>query len=239
MNKPISYQKGTIISTKEYSSRVKGITIKPEYDIDWEPGQFIITKTQIDNQDIIADYTINFPNPLELTDDVSPFEIIVDNHPLSKIGKLFHSLNKGDNIVFKGARGRFTFNDQGKDIVFIFRNIGIAAAYPILSKLNKINFSHKISIFNFLTDDFPEILHKEISQFKNIDVQYKLVNTKFTDNDNISIGKLSKQQMMTLFQPHINSTFYLSGASIFNKSLRQKLINIGVDKQSIFREMFG
>ena len=34
MNKPISYQKGTIISTKEYSSRVKGITIKPEYDID-------------------------------------------------------------------------------------------------------------------------------------------------------------------------------------------------------------
>ena len=92
---------------------------------------------------------------------------------------------------------------------------------------------------SFLTDDFPEILHKEISQFKNIDVQYKLVNTKFTDNDNISIGKLSKQQMMTLFQPYINSTFYLSGASIFNKSLRQKLINIGVDKQSIFREMFG
>ena len=82
MNKPISYQKGTIISTKEYSSRVKGITIKPEYDIDWEPGQFIITKTQIDNQDIIADYTINSPNPLELTDNVSPFEIIVDNHPL-------------------------------------------------------------------------------------------------------------------------------------------------------------
>ena len=123
--------------------------------------------------------------------------------------------------------------------MFIFRNIGIAAAYPILSKLNKFNFSHKISIFNFLTDDFPEILHKEISQFKNIDVQYKLVNTRFTDNDNISIGKLSKQQMMTLFQPYINSTFYLSGASIFNKSLRQKLINIGVDKQSIFREMFG
>ncbi|MGB1898820.1 MAG: hypothetical protein ACPHNX_00890, partial [Candidatus Kariarchaeum pelagius] len=100
MNKPISYQKGTIISTKRYSRRVKGIELKPEYDIDWKPGQFIITKTQIDNQDIIADYTINYSNPLEQTQNQSSFEIIVDNHPLSKIGKLFHSLNEGDNIIF-------------------------------------------------------------------------------------------------------------------------------------------
>lgn len=239
MNKPISYQKGTIISTKEYSSRVKGITIKPEYDIDWEPGQFIITKTQIDNQDIIADYTINYSNPLEQTQNQSSFEIIVDNHPLSKIGKLFHSLNEGDNIIFKGARGRFTFKDQGNNIVFIFRNIGIAAAYPILSKLNQINYNRKISIFNFVTNDFPEILQKEISQLKNIDTEYVLIDENSIENSILSTGKISKKHMMEYFNDHLNSTFYLSGASIFNKSLRQKLINIGVDKQGIFREMFG
>ena len=239
MNKPISYQKGTIISTKQYSRRVKGIELKPEYDIDWEPGQFIITKTQIDNQDIIADYTINYSNPLEQTQNQSSFEIIVDNHPLSKIGKLFHSLNEGDNIIFKGARGRFTFKDQGNNIVFIFRNIGIAAAYPILSKLNQINYNRKISIFNFVTNDFPEILQKEISQLKNIDTEYVLIDENSIENSILSTGKISKKHMMEYFNDHLNSTFYLSGASIFNKSLRQRLINIGVDKQGIFREMFG
>ena len=239
MNKPISYQKGTIISPKRYSRRVKGIELKPEYDIDWEPGQFIITKTQIDNQDIIADYTINYSNPLEQTQNQSSFEIIVDNHPLSKIGKLFHSLNEGDNIIFKGARGRFTFKDQGNNIVFIFRNIGIAAAYPILSKLNQINYNRKISIFNFVTNDFPEILQKEISQLKNIDTEYVLIDENSIENSILSTGKISKKHMMEYFNDHLNSTFYLSGASIFNKSLRQKLINIGVDKQGIFREMFG
>lgn len=239
MNKPISYQKGTIISTKRYSRRVKGIELKPEYDIDWEPGQFIITKTQIDNQDIIADYTINYSNPLEQTQNQSSFEIIVDNHPLSKIGKLFHSLNEGDNIIFKGARGRFTFKDQGNNIVFIFRNIGIAAAYPILSKLNQINYNRKISIFNFVTNDFPEILQKEISQLKNIDTEYVLIDENSIENSILSTGKISKKHMMEYFNDHLNSTFYLSGASIFNKSLRQKLINIGVDRQNIFREMFG
>ena len=239
MNKPISYQKGTIISTKRNSRRVKGIELKPEYDIDWKPGQFIITKTQIDNQDIIADYTINYSNPLEQTQNQSSFEIIVDNHPLSKIGKLFHSLNEGDNIIFKGARGRFTFKDQGNNIVFIFRNIGIAAAYPILSKLNQINYNRKISIFNFVTNDFPEILQKEISQLKNIDTEYVLIDENSIENSILSTGKISKKHMMEYFNDHLNSTFYLSGASIFNKSLRQKLINIGVDRQNIFREMFG
>ena len=152
---------------------------------------------------------------------------------------MFHSLNEGDNIIFKGARGRFTFKDQGNNIVFIFRNIGIAAAYPILSKLNQINYNHKISIFNFVTNDFPEILQKELSQLKNIDIEYNLIDENSVENSILSTGKISKKLMMELFEPHLKSTFYLSGASIFNKSLRQKLINMGVDKQYIFREMFG
>ena len=90
-----------------------------------------------------------------------------------------------------------------------------------------------------MTNDFPEILQKEISQLKNIDTEYVLIDENSIENSILSTGKISKKHMMEYFNDHLNSTFYLSGASIFNKSLRQKLINIGVDKQGIFREMFG
>ena len=150
--KLIKYQEAQILSLKTLSPSVKLITLQPEETFYWIPGQFIITKNFIEGMDRIADYTI-----VTTPSKMKSFEIMVENYPGSKVGKYLHSLSIGDKLTFKGPRGRFYLEENNADVVFVFRNIGIAAAIPLLNDLYERNFSNRVRIFNVLTSNFTEI----------------------------------------------------------------------------------
>ncbi|MHA2504200.1 MAG: ferredoxin--NADP reductase, partial [Candidatus Kariarchaeaceae archaeon] len=146
--RPISYQQGTIVTSVQLSPRVKRLTIRPEEPFDWIPGQFIITKTHVDGEDVIADYTI-----ISSVQNIETWDILVDNYPGSRVGQRMHDAKIGDEFTFKAPRGRFYLEaDTDPDgIVFVFRDIGIAAAIPLLRELYELQSSAKIDIFNVMT----------------------------------------------------------------------------------------
>lgn len=232
--KPIAYQQGKIVASREISNRVKHLIVEPEDPFTWIPGQFIITKTTFDGEEVIADYTIvNLPT-------TSTFEILVDNHANSRVGNLLHSLDIGETFTFKAPRGRFYLEDVQKDIVFIFRDIGIAAAVPLLEDLVDRKFAGSVTVFVVNTIGFEDISQDLLSKYKDsLEISSTILSPEHYAEEKLAVGKLSKKEMLQLFDPFIDCVFYLSGASEFNKAIRQKLIAIGVDKAFIYREMFG
>lgn len=233
--KPIKYQEAQILSLKTLSKTVKLFTLQSEEPFSWIPGQFIITKNFIEGEERIADYTIITTNNM-----MNSFEIIVENYLGSRVGKFLHSLSIGDKLIFKGPRGRFYLEENSTDIDFVFRNIGIAAAIPLLQELYNKNYSKKISIFNVLTSNFTEILRDRIEQFsEKLRISYQIIDKHQIEEVKLDNGKFLKNDIDKIFGSFYDTTIYISGSSEFNKAFRQKIINFGASKDKIFREMFG
>lgn len=233
--KPIKYQEAQILSLKTLSKTVKLFTLQSEEPFSWIPGQFIITKNFIEGEERIADYTIITTNNM-----MNSFEIIVENYLGSRVGKFLHSLSIGDKLIFKGPRGRFYLEENSTDIDFVFRNIGIAAAIPLLQELYNKNYSKKIRIFNVLTSNFAEILRDRIEQFsEKLRISYQIIDKHQIEEVKLDNGKFLKNDIDKIFGSFYDTTIYISGSSEFNKAFRQKIINFGASKDKIFREMFG
>lgn len=233
--KPIQYQKAEILNVTPLSSSVKLIKLKPEEPFSWIPGQFIITKNLIEGEERIADYTI-----VSTAKRTNSFEIIVENYPGSKVGKYLHSLKIGGKFIFKGPRGRFYLEEKNTEIIFVYRNIGITAAIPLLQELYEQNFPDKIRIYNVLTSDFTEIYREENEHFsEKLSISYQIVDKNHIAASKLDNGKFLNKDIKNIFGDFGTATVYISGASEFNKAFRQKIINFGVSKEKIFREMFG
>ncbi|MFV2016457.1 MAG: FAD-dependent oxidoreductase, partial [Candidatus Heimdallarchaeota archaeon] len=205
---PTQYQKAKIINIKSLSSNVKLFSLKPSVLFKWIPGQFVITKTLINSEERMADYTIISSNS-----NHSQFDILVENYIGSHVGKYFHLLKIGEEITLKGPHGRFYYEETERDVVFVARDIGISAAIPILRNLTEMNFKHKIFFFNVITENFREILKDYVINFaKGVSLTYVSITSEDVEEDKLTTGKFLKPDLQKYFSNLKEADFYLSGS---------------------------
>ncbi len=225
----VSYQQGSIVEREEIGDLVV-LTIQPEKMFTWEPGQFIITQNEINGNIETADYTIvSSPRHSE------SFQIIVEVYAESVVGAWLKNLRIGDIIRFKGPKGRMTLLSKDRQIVIVYREIGVVVALAFLRQLVEEGFSKEVTTIGFNGSEFPDLIERYKGEFENLALE-----TKIMELDNgIDEGKFPRKQLSQIFTPYKDRVFYIAGMSEFVKNLRTRLISLGIEKDNIYRELFG
>ncbi len=230
------YQKGEITKSISLTDSVKLIEIHPSTPFIWDSGQFIVTKNRIEGEERVADYTIT-----SSVEHPEIFQIMVENYPGSHVGEFLHSLKNGETFKFNGPKGRYLLQKTQTKKVFISLNIGSVANIAHLQFMadHKDLYTQENLIIDVLTPEFTSLYPPFVEKFSNL-LQIQYVPIQITDqNPGWAQGKPKKKELDQIFAEHLTNEFYIAGKSEFVKSLRSKLIGIGVDKTQITREFFG
>lgn len=203
------------------------------------PGQFLPFKIKTNDdkyKDALRTYSLSmFPN--EFT-----YRISVKRIEGGLISTYLHDqLNIGDSIEAMVPTGLFTIKNKTNDIVLISGGIGIT---PLLSMLYAESSTR--SNIHFIQAVQNSSIHPFKEDIENIAKLSNIKNTVFysaplaTDKEGIDYnytGYISKDFLKENLNLH--SDFYLCGPPPFMKAVENNLLDLGVEKNKIYYELFS
>lgn len=213
------------LEAKEVSDGYFTITLSKE-DVNWEPGQyanFSIIDAQMDEKDWRS---FSFASIVE--DDV----IEIGTRSIGEMSEFKHallSLKKGDKVNVKGPFGRFTLKDNETPVVFIALGIGITPIRSLLKEIDHKNHHQKVHVVYssegyFIFRDELDIIAKN---HQNIELTYPTT----IDETKEDIDELAKQY-------HNEANYYIAGPPKAVKSVKNALIEEGIQKDNILHDPF-
>ena len=203
------------------------------------PGQFLPFKLKTNDvkyKDALRTYSLSmFPN--EYTYRISVKKI--DGGLISTY--LHENLNIGDSIEAMIPTGLFTVKNKSADIVLISGGIGIT---PLLSMLyNESSFRNNIHFIQAVQNSSVHPFKADIESLAKL---RGIKNTVFYSNPLASdkegvdydfTGYISKDYMKN--NVNLDSDFYICGPPPFMKIVKTHLLDLGVDKNRIYYELFS
>lgn len=229
----MAYQGALIVDIREESPSVKTFTLQPDDPVSFSPGQYV--KVKLPSKGKKASYTI-----ISSANHSDTFDISVENHEHSKVGKFLHQMEAGDQVEISEVKGKFIVDPAENTKVFIARDIGITATLGMLRDLGDHEFRGEVIVFNFITPGFDEIYQEGMEQLQNIlQLKYRVVDKDIIPEQVVDSGKLKGKHMELLFNELEDAHYYISGKSKFCKRLRKRLMKMGVERKQIRKEGFG
>ena len=219
------------------------VTIKPSKEFYFKAGQFCFLRLNKDNLYARHPFTISS----------SPDEEVL-RFTIKQSGRFTEAtsrLKKGEEVKIEGPFGRFTIEDNSKNLVFIAGGVGIT---PFMSILNEIfnrknnlqdnKNKHKMILLYGSKTKQDIIFKEEIDKIKNkcFSKVYVLSRNKNQKEKGYWLGyineeiikKYAKKQGIELK----DALFYICGPEPMKQSINQILSQLGVDNSSIFIEDF-
>jgi len=138
----------------------------------------------------------------------------------------------GEEATIFGPIGKFLINPETAHIVFLISGIGITAIIPMLKEIEKKQFKGKVFVFYSNREESSAAYHNEL---KNISIQeYTYIPITTATNKRID---------REFLKVHLNDfnifNYFLVGTTSFLNSMKQILINEGVDIAKIKEDNFG
>lgn len=191
--------------------------------MNYKAGQFIFLKIQ---------------NP-NLSKETHPFSISSATGDSLKIAikelgdytKKIGSVKVGDKAEMEGPYGTFSFENFGKNQVWVAGGVGITPFLSMLRTLNKINADFNIDLYYSVKDEKKLAFKEEIEKISGKNIKFHFwVSSKdgFIDADSINKKTLNLKDRDIL----------ICGPSIMMSSLNKQLLQIGIKKSNIHIEDF-
>lgn len=205
-------------------------------EINFSAGQYIILEAPTkENQIVRRLYSIASPST-----EKSFVELIVKLVPSGIASTYLSNLKIGDQVNFSGPAGLFTFKDNNNPKVFLATGTGIA---PIRSMLltyyKKLRKEKAILLWGLKkkTDIYLEEELKEIQKINNFEYYFCLSREENQLSKPYLIGRI--QNNFNILKPYLNSAdFYVCGGRTAVEDLKNKLLELGVEKQKLHFEKF-
>ncbi|RMF54674.1 hypothetical protein D6745_04545 [Candidatus Woesearchaeota archaeon] len=216
-----------IVSIKKRNEATYEIQMAPEHKpISYKSGQFVF---------------VRFYNE-RLSEEAHPFSIASkSNNPVIKLiikrlgdftGELLN-LKVGDYVSLEGPYGRFNYEDNDNDQVWVCGGIGVT---PFIGMAEDLLFNHRKNRVDFFYSC------KESSDFVCLDelreIEQKTSNFRLIPWQSSVKGHLKVQDIIKISGSLKNKDFYLCGPSRLKKSIIKGLISFGVPKNRIHAEEF-
>lgn len=161
-----------------------------------------------------------------------------ENGYISKV--LADEVHVGDTVEITSPLGKFTLEDNDKDIVLLSGGIGItpmlAMAYEAANSSKNVKFIYSTQnpeVHSF--KDEVEQLVNENSNMESIVFYSDIEDGAKTDIDYIK-GRINKEWMQANLD--VNSEFYFCGPAGFMEAMKNILLEMGVSESSIHFEFF-
>lgn len=149
----------------------------------------------------------------------------------------------GTEVRLTGPYGDFKLHkDQTKPAVFIIGGIGITPVRSIIANAINNKLTHQITLVysNRTPADAPFV--SDFEKFASINSNFKFIPiyTKTSKRGSIvGKGHINSGMLKKYISDIMGSVYYLSGPAGMVKSIRQMLIEIGADEDSIKTEEFS
>lgn len=211
----------TLIEKRKETKDIITFIFKPEKNLDWIAGQYLIYSLDHKNPD-------NRGKMRFFTISSAPFEKYpsittrINKSKSSTFKKTLTTLKIGSVINAKGPDGDFVIEDFSKKYIFIAKGVGIS---PFMSILKELNYNKKrvngLFLYINKTDDFPFKI--ELTNMHKIQTKLEIKHLKTLEEAKKYITKNLKKDIHTY-------EFYVSGASIMTLKTEKFLDKLGVEK---------
>jgi len=206
----------------------------------FDAGQYITLKTSINNKEIRRDYSLcSSPKSGELKVAVKE----VENGTFSKFAN--NILKVGDVLEVSPPNGRFIFkpNTEKKTIAAFAAGSGITPILSIIKTVLEETNNHFILVYGNKTVKDTIFLNELLTlQSKNNDrLNIHFIYSQSTENDAL-FGRIEKNTVNLIVKNKYKglniSDFYLCGPEAMINTVKDVLIENGVNSGKIFYELF-
>jgi len=194
------------------------------------PGQFVFIYLNLNGETVKRAYSISSPPGLEF------IELTIKLTPGGKATSYFFEEAKTEEIFeVSEPMGKFTYdNNKGKNITLIAAGSGIAPMRSIISYCKKNRINTKINLLYCVKTE-RDIIYKE----ENFEVNYVVTLTRPSTNWKGNVGRIDKFFIKKNVKDIKKNIFYLCGPLKFIRDMFRILIEIGVDRQNIRRDVWA
>ncbi len=231
--------KAIVIKNEPNADNVKVLKIKPELELDFKPGQFIMVnyETIKDNSlvNVKRAYSIS-SSPL----NKNYIELIFDKKPYGLVSNYLYNLKENDVIEITTPNGFFIFDDHIKeDLVLIGAGTGIAPFLSIARYIKDKKLKNKIALIYSCKTNQDIILYEELKKIKHEskDFEYYITLTQDNDWDGLK-GRINQEMLNSLIKDLNNKIFYLCGPPLMVLDISKVLQSLGVNKEKIKIECY-
>lgn len=213
---------------KETSDIYTFVFEKPE-NMSWEPGQHAIFRNLQCKVDGDKNYRI-FSIASIVEEEKVMFSTRITKDA-TDCKKKFLELKKGDKISIEDPLGRFLLTDYDKPIFAIVGGIGITPIRAFLKDmdLKSINPNRLDLLYS---DDRGEFAYKDT--LKWLDKKYSGFHLNLISDRKIFMEKIEEGSK----EMRNNALYYISGTPGMNAVIKEKLLEMGVDKENIKTDNF-
>lgn len=207
--------------------------------LDFHPGQFVMLEfaTEDSEKPVKRAYSIG-SSPLR------NLKLYVKEKRDGFVSKHLQNCNVGCDYELTGPFGHFQFNpEMHEQIVLIGAGSGVAPLISMVEYVNDRRLGTKVWAFisNKIEKDIigRKALEKESAANKNIEVYFNLTR----DNDNKDWhdkkGRIDRKYLESIIKDFSGKFYFLCGPLDFVKSMKEILIDRGVNLVNIKQEAFG
>jgi NAD(P)H-flavin reductase len=208
--------------------------------LEFTAGQYLILHVPQENGDY-ARRLYSIANPPH----ASRLELILKRIENGAATKYADSMKEDDTIVFQAPAGLFTLKDDGQDLIMLATNTGIAPFRSmILNEMEKGPLTRNIHLYwgmwrysdLYLFDEFVELTKKDLR------FQFTVCLSRDMDPHDLCVSKRIDAVLVADILPHLKDRdgidFYICGGVAVIDTLRNMLLEKGLEKKQIFFEKF-
>ena len=228
----------------------KDFDIPEEYRGDWDKYNLWRYVSKVDEPVIRAYSMASYPEEkglIKFNIRVASPPGTAPDAPPGKMSSWVFSLKPGDKVTVYGPFGEFFAKETDAEMVFIGGGAGMAPMRShIFDQLKRIHSKRKISFWYgarslreaFYMDEFDKLAEENPNFTWHLALSEPLPEDNWTGPTGF-ISDVLYENYMKMHPAPEDCEFYMCGPPAMNASVIKMLLNIGVERESIFLDDFG
>ncbi|RMG30586.1 MAG: FAD-dependent oxidoreductase [Methanobacteriota archaeon] len=231
-------QLAKIIADRRETVDTRTLRLQPSEPFEWQPGQFIMVKAEIDGKTVSRAYSIA-SSPTRK----GYLEITVRETANPTMSKYLNEIPVGYMLAIKGPYGKFIWNENVSDKLFcLAAGSGITPFRAFMQYIIDKDLDTKFKLLYSVRYGNNIIYEKElqelVSQMKN--GEYHLTITRDPMGiDYARQGRINEEYLAEQIKGFEDANFYLCGSPSFIEAMKADLLKLGIPPEKVKREQWG
>jgi glycine betaine catabolism B len=225
--------KAEVIGIRQETPDVKTFRLKPAKQLEFIAGQFIFLYVTINNEKLKGAYSIA-SYPL----DKGYIEITIKKENPGNVSVYMNDLaKKGDIFEISGPFGKFSYDDNLKEVVFIAGGAGIVPFRGIIRYILQKKLPTKVTLLYSTKTKEDILFRKEFDYIKSNSIKIIYTLTR-DDNWEGHKGRIDSSFISENLDNLRDKMYFLCGPLEFIRAITDTLSGIGVDSKKIKRDIW-